>query len=199
MGINLRKRQRIIDTTVNLFLHSDDVRKVSVEAIAASACVSPTTVYNQFGTRDTLVIEAAKNLIRDIVERVRVILHSDMTFDDKMRAVISNKLEISSKVNDEVVYKVISQDKNIAPYLEKIYTSEVRQLWMEMLEQGKKQGFIDTSLDQEAFITYMNIIRAGFASQAGLFEHWKDNIEMIEKLTQLMFFGFLKKDIDLFD
>ncbi|MEN8613873.1 TetR/AcrR family transcriptional regulator [Dehalogenimonas sp. THU2] len=192
------KRELIIETTVELFRHADDVRKVSIENIAASARVSPTTIYNQFGTRDALVIEASRDLINDILERSRAILRSDKPFPTKMKGMITGKLEIARKANDEVVGKLMSQDRSIAPYLEELFQNEVRYLWREMLDQGKREGFIDPVLDEESFFIYMDVIRSGFAAKAELLKDWKNNMDLIEKLTNLVFYGFFKKEIDLF-
>ncbi|TFG47139.1 MAG: TetR/AcrR family transcriptional regulator [Dehalococcoidia bacterium] len=192
------KRQFIIETTVDLFTRTHDVRKVTIEDIAAAAGVSPTTVYNQFGNRDALVVEAAKDLIRDIFERSRTILRSDMPFGAKMSGMISGKLDIVSKASDEVISKIITQDKKIAPFLEDMFSSEVKQLWLEMLDDGKRQGYIDESIDPEAFYIYMDIVRAGFTAKGELFTPWKQNIDLIEKMTHFVFYGFLQKDVDLF-
>jgi len=64
------KREVIIETTVELFRQTHDVRKVSIEDIAAAAKVSATTIYNQFGSREALVAAAA---LRIPASKVRVI------------------------------------------------------------------------------------------------------------------------------
>jgi AcrR family transcriptional regulator len=192
------KRQVIIETTVELFRQAHDVRKVSIEAIAATARVSPTTIYNQFGSREALVVAAAKSLIIDTLERSRAILHSDLLFAQKLAGVISGKLDLASKASDEVVAKVMSQDKSLAPFIEEIFRTEVKPLWLEMLAEGKRQGFIDPSVDGEAFLVYLDVVRAGFAARSDIMRDWKNNMDLIEKLTNLVFYGFLKKDIDLF-
>ncbi|MGI2336778.1 MAG: TetR/AcrR family transcriptional regulator [Dehalogenimonas sp.] len=194
----LNIRQRIITAAVELFRRTHDVRKVTIEDIAGAARVSPTTVYNQFGNRDELVIEAAKSLMQDILEHSRKILHSDIPFSAKMTGMISGKLDLVAKTSNEVVSRLITQDKKIAPFIEELYAYEAKQLWLEMLDDGKLQGYIDNSVDPAAFMIYMDIIRAGFAVKGDLFKNWKENMGLIEELTQLIFYGFLKKDIDLF-
>lgn len=192
------RRQRILDTTITLFRLTHDVRKVSVEDIATLARVSPTTIYNQFGTREALVIEAAKSLIVDIVAYSREVLRSDLPFAQKITGVISGKIDMVSRAKDEVVTKIMSQDKSIAPFIEELFRAEVKPLWSEMLADGKRQGYIDPSVDDEVFLIYMDIIRAGFAARPDLMRDWKKNMDTIEKLASFISYGFLKKDIDLF-
>jgi AcrR family transcriptional regulator len=195
---SIPKRQKIIEATVALFRHTHDIKKVSVNDIAIKAKVSPTTIYNNFGNREALVIEAAKSLLRGIVDRSRAMLRSNMTFSEKLNGMISGKIALLSEADNEVVAKLISQDKDIAPYIDEVFRSEAKDLWREILDEGKHQGYIDTNVDTEAFYVYMDIIKAGFATRPDIFQNWKKNMTMIEKLTYLIFYGFLKKDVDLF-
>lgn len=192
------KKQRIIDAAVTLFHRTHDVRKVTVDDIAGAAHVSPTTIYNQFGNRDALVIEAAKVLIHAILENARTFLRSDLPFPAKLTGMISGKLELAANFNSEVITRLMTQDAKIAPFLEKIYGTEVNGLWLEMLKEGKRQGYIEESLSPEAFLAYMDTMRIGFATKGDLFNDWQNRMDLIEELTRLFFYGFLKKDIDLF-
>ena len=192
------KRQRIIEAAVSLFHQTHDVRKVTIEDIAAAARVSPTTIYNQFGGRDALVIEVSKSLIYAILENARTFLRSDLPFPAKMTGMISGKLELAANFNSEVVTRLMTQDAKIAPFLEKVYGTEVNGLWLEMLQDGKRQGYIEESLSPEAFLAYMDAIRIGFSAKGELFKDWQNRMDLIEELTRLFFYGFLKKDVDLF-
>ena len=195
---NRGKRQRIIETTVELFRRTHDVRKVSIEDIAAAARVSPTTIYNQFGNREALVAAAAKSLIVAIGEMASQVMTSDLPFDQKLTGLISGKITLTSAASDEIIAKLVSQDKNIAPFIEEMYRSAAKPLWRDLLDEGKRQGFIDPALDEEIFLEYLDIIRIGFSAKKDLLIGWNENIGKLEQLTNIVFYGFLKKPIDLF-
>jgi len=192
------KRQLIIEATVELFRQAHDVRKVSIEDIAAMACVSPTTIYNQFGTRDALVVEAAKSLLQDIGAMAEKVMTSDLPFDQKLIGIVTGKIALSSAASNEVMAKLVSQDKNIAPFIEKMFREVAWPMWRDFLAEGKSQGFIDPGLDVEIFLTYLDIFRAGMSAHKELIVGWRQNPEKLEKLTNISFYGFLKKEIDLF-
>ncbi|ADJ26585.1 transcriptional regulator, TetR family [Dehalogenimonas lykanthroporepellens BL-DC-9] len=192
------RRQKIIDAAVSLFHRTHDVRKVTVEDIAGAAGVSPTTVYNQFGNRDALVFEAARSLIRDILANARNFMLSDLPFPAKLTGMIYGKLELTANVNSEIITRLMTQDAKIAPFLEEIYGNEVNQLWLEMLEEGKRQDYIERSLSPDAFLAYMDAMRIGFSAKGDLFKDWQNRMDLIEELSRLFFYGFLKKDVDLF-
>ena len=195
---NTEKRQKILTAAVDLFRRAHDVKRVSLETIAREAHVSPTTIYNYFGNRETLVYEVIKELARANIERNRILVRSELPFPQKLIGIISGKLEMTEKVNSEIIGKFISQEKKTTSFIDEIYEKEIKPLWKEIIADGKKQGYIDPSMNDEAFLVYLDILTAGLKARPELFQGFKENIGLIEQLTRLMLYGFLKKDIDLF-
>jgi AcrR family transcriptional regulator len=193
------KRQKIITSAIDLFRHTHDVKRVSLEAIAHSAHVSPTTIYNYFGTRERLVYEVIKELTKETLERNRALIHSAVPFPQKLTGIISGKLDMVSQLNGEIINKMLSQDIAIAPFIDEIYEKDIKPLWLEMLDDGKKQGYIDPSLDNNAMLIYLDALKAGFNAKRDMLNNFPDNVSLIQHLTRIMFYGFLKKDIDLFN
>jgi AcrR family transcriptional regulator len=199
-NVNIRqeKRRRIMTAAMSLFSRTHDVKRVSLEDIATEAGVSPTTIYNNFGDRESLLFEILKDLTRQQLDRNRALVQADLPFPQKLIGIISGKMEVVEKVNGELIEKLITQDKKLTPFIEQIYQQEIKPLWKEIIADGKRQGYVDLSVDEGTLLIYLDIIQAGWKAQPGLFRDFKNNMGLIEQLTRLMFFGFLKKDIDLF-
>ena len=192
------KSRKILAAAVNLFSRTHDVKKVSIEGIAAEAGVSPTTIYNNFHDRDTLVYEVVMELSKAIIERNSAIVRSDLPFPQKITGIINRKLGMAEKVNSEIIEKMIGQDRKITSFYDEIYEKEIKPLWYEILADGKKEGYIDPSLDPAAFIVYLDILQAGARARPEIFHDLKENMDTIKQLARLMFYGFMIKDIDLF-
>lgn len=192
------KIKRIISAAVTLFGRTHDFRRVSLEVIAEKAHVSPTTIYNNFGTREKLVNEIIKSLMHSNMERNRALIHSNLPFPQKLMGIISGKLDMAGEVSNEIIQKLVSQDETIAPFVDKLYEEQIKPLWKEMVVEGKKEGYIDPDLDVEALLMYLDVIQAGFKARPELLKGLRENASLIEQLTRLMYFGFLKKEIDLF-
>ena len=192
------KRNKIIDAAISLFSRTHDFRRVSLEAIAREARVSPTTIYNNFGNRETLIYEVIKNLVRANLERNRALIRSDLPFPQKIIGIISGKLDMAEGVSNEIIAKLISQDNTIVRFIDEIYQQEIKPLWKEMVADGKQQGYIDPALESEVLLVYLDVMKAGFSAKPELLQGYKENLGFIEQLTRLMYYGFLKKEIDLF-
>jgi AcrR family transcriptional regulator len=192
------KHQKILEAAVDLFQRSHDIKRVSLEAIARQAGVSPTTIYNHFSTREELIFEVLKHITSRTIDRNRELIRSDMPFPQKLISIISGKKDLVDQVHSEIVEKMLSQDGKIAPFVDEIYQQDIRPLWREMLADGKRQGYIDPALDEDALLIYLDIIKDGLSVNPGLMKDFKEKMGLIEQVTRLMFYGFLKKEIDLF-
>ncbi len=198
--INIRseKRNKILNAARELFNRTHDIKRVSLEDIAEEAGVSPTTIYNNFGDRETLIYEVIKELASRNLEHNRSVVRSSLPFPQKLITIISNKMDIADQVNSELIEKLISQDRRIAPFIDELYDQEIKPLWLEIMADGKKQGYIDPALDDTALLAYLDIIQAGLKARPEFFKNFSDNINLFQQITRMMFYGFLKKEIDLF-
>ena len=192
------KRQQILKAAVALFGRSHDVKKVSVEDIAAEARVSPTTIYNYFGTRDALVIDTAKALMREILKMSLGVLRSDLPFPEKLKAIIAGKMDLAGQYSKEVLGKLLGDGKSTAVFGRELYETEVKPLWLEFIASGKKEGYIDPSVDDEALLVYLDMLRAGVAAKPELTANYQENMPLLLKISRLMFFGFINKEIAMF-
>jgi AcrR family transcriptional regulator len=196
---NKDKKQRILDAALMLFKQTHDVKKVSIETIAKQAKVSPTTIYNNFGTRENLIYESIKELMKDNIERNRNIINSDIPFPNKIAGVMSSKMDLTASLNSEILEKIIRQDESISPLIADVYKNEIRPLWIKMMSDGKKEGYIDESLNEKVLLIYLDTIKAGLSINKDLWNDFTNKIEIMKQMTSIMFYGFLKKKIDLFN
>lgn len=192
------KRLKILNAARKLFTHTHNIKRVSLAAIAGEAGVSPTTIYNQFGDRETLLFEVIKELTAETLERNRALVNSDLPFPQKLIGIIGNKVNIAEQMSRELIEKLMSQDKKIVPFADTLYEQEIKPLWQKIMVEGRAQGYIDPDLDDGTIIAYLDILQAGFRTRPEFLMGFKDNMAFIEQLTRLMFYGFLKKEIDLF-
>jgi len=104
---------------------------------------------------------------------------------------------LATSVNNEILDTLVTQDKSIAPFIDEIYQSEIRPLWQEIIAEGKIQGYVDASLDDETLLVYMDILKAGSVNIEQL-KNWSDNMRLIQQLSHIIFYGFMKKEVDFF-
>ncbi|HSW58556.1 MAG TPA: TetR/AcrR family transcriptional regulator [Dehalococcoidales bacterium] len=191
-------KENIISSALTLFGQTHDIRKVSLEAIAKTAGVSPTTIYNVFGNRENLVFETVRALVQRSLETNRQTVQLSLPFPQKLAAILSRKQDLLVQYNAELLEKIMSQDESIKPFMDKIYSQEIKPMLAAILNEGREQGYISPEMDQNALLLYLDIIRAGFNSRPDLSGEIIRNPELVQSLSKIIFYGFIHKDAVLF-
>lgn len=194
-----QSKKRIVSAAVALFHESHDVRKVSVEEIAHQAGVSPATVYHNFGNREALLLAVLKELSMQNLEASKAALRSDLPFPQKLQQIMSGKLSLASRIGDKLLSKLMKQEQGLAPFLEELYQKEVKLLWKEFVQDGQRQGYIEPDLSLDALLIYLQVLKDGFSVHPELVEAPGQNLKLLLELSQIMFYGFLRRDVPLFD
>ena len=193
---NNGKKRRILRAAITLFDHTHNVQRVSLEAIAKEAGVSPATIYNYFGTRENLVVEVARELVREMLEKIRAITDADVPFPRKLAQMVSTKMDFIEN-NPDILRKLLSQDKFIVS--KTMDFSEIADLSNTFFDSGKEQGYIDPSFDNQMLADYFDVLRAGIAAKPELAARIGGNSELVNDFTRLIFYGLMKKDVGTFN
>jgi AcrR family transcriptional regulator len=191
-----KSRTLIITTAIRLWQQTHNINKVSLEEIAREAGVSPTTVYNNFATRDGLVQAVIEHLSRQIVDRMRVLLKSDLSFPAKMQGMVSAKMNTVDGMQAELIEKIWT-DPAARRYMDEIIEKEARPIYNSVIEQGKQEGYIHPDIPVELFMLYFNILEAGGERYKSEIARLSTDKEAMIKFARLMYFGIFKKEFNL--
>ena len=96
-----QKKESIIQVVLDLFMQYG-FKKVSINDIAAKANVSPVTIYNHYGNKDSLVHEVIRHQLGTMMQHYKNIVYGDGTFQEKIKEIVFNKVEIASQFRGEL-------------------------------------------------------------------------------------------------
>src|SRR3989339_1861805 len=193
---NTDKGKRIIAAAIRLWQQAHNWNKVSLTDIANEAGVSPTTVYNNFGTREGLVEEVIKHLLGEILEKQKGILKSGLSFPDKVQKMLPAKMKAINGMQADLLDKICT-DPIAKKYVDEVSKSEGKPLMMSILEEGKHQGYIRPNLPDEVIMLYFDIIQAGSTCSEEI-KRVVGNKRLTSALVRLIYFGLFQKEFDLF-
>ncbi len=185
-----QSRRTILDAALELF-KTYGFKKASISDIAQRAGVSPVTIYNHFGSKEGLIREAVKALLRDMVDRYRGIIEGEGTFPEKMQAIIFDKTEIGSQFRGELAERVYRDDPQLAEYVEKLFIEATNRNIIEMLNQGKTEGYVSSGLSEDVLLTYVKVLRNGLAANPEVLNELGANVEKLRELNLLFLYGFM--------
>jgi len=191
------KKEKIIRAAVRLFSSTHNFNKVSIEDIAREASVSPTTIYNNFGNRDTLIVEVIKQIGLAGLEAYRTIVRADMPFLEKIRLIQDKKIKAAGELDLDVMDRMISQDTRLDQFAANVYEKETKPLLLELVEDGKQQGHIEPELTNEAIMMYLQLLQESGTAFFRIVEAQRDNAKVLQDFNRVLFYGFMKKEEEI--
>ena len=189
------KKELIIKTAIKLWRETHNVNKVSLADIAGEAGISQTTIYNNFSTRENLVEEVIRYLMHDILEQQRAIVRSNLPIPLKIQSIINTKTSYMQAIVTDVLTK-LSEDTTTRQYLDELYTAEAKPLMNEIINEGKRQGYIRKDLPNEAVMIYLDIIKDGGMANTKQLERAIKDAQLMSGLTRLIYYGLFQKEFD---
>ena len=171
------------------------MKKVSLLDIAREAGVSQTTVYNNFGTREGLVEEVIKYLMRETLDKQWAIVRSDLPIPLKIQSIISVKTSAMQDVATDVLTK-LAGDTSTRRYLDGMYEAEIKPMMNEIIDDGKRQGYIRPDLPNEAVMIYLDMLKEGGLANTAQLQRIISDAQLMSGLTRLIYYGLFQKEFD---
>jgi AcrR family transcriptional regulator len=166
-------------------------KKVSINDIAVKAGVSPVTIYNHFGSKDELVRDVVKAQFLSMMEKFRTIIYSKDSFPEKLESIIFDKTEIASQFQGELVQTVLQVDAEMQKFIEDTLQQGGYQMTLDLLEEGKKEGYVSTELSKEALMIYLEILRKGISANVDLMANVASYADLVRELNYLFLYGLM--------
>lgn len=190
------KKQSIIAAAIKLWQQAHNWNKVSLEDIAREASVSPTTVYNNFGTRERLVEEVIKHLVAEILDKQKGILKSGLPFPEKVQRMLSAKMKAINGMQADLLDKICI-DTVVKKYIDEASEVKRKPLMAALIEEGKREGYIRPEVPVDVIMVYFDIIQTGSMSCIEEIKRVVSNKRLTTALVRLIYFGLFQKEFDL--
>ncbi|MDF2835057.1 MAG: TetR family transcriptional regulator [Paenibacillus sp.] len=157
------KKDAIVAAAMELF-REKGYTGVSINEIAARSGVSSVSIYNYFGSKEGLVKECARILMRETTETVHEVLREDAGFKDKLMRVVALCGEQPHRLLEQNFSREALHDQ----VLLELYRESVGEIRRDLLEAfiecGKEEGAIDASVSTSTILDFLN---AAAGVQAG--------------------------------
>jgi AcrR family transcriptional regulator len=170
------------------------VEKVSIVDIAHKAGVSQATIYNNFGSKETLAREFVTTVVDQLVRRVQDILTPEKLFWEKMAAFIQFISDIMAHERPSAADGTVftsSMDLHNDPEIKKIRDSaqeKMTNLLLGLVQEGKQQGQINVDCSEEAFRIYFKLFMDIFTDPQLQHRYYHDP-RLVQDLGSIMIYG----------
>jgi len=170
------------------------VERVSIVDIARKAGVSQATIYNNFGSKETLVREFVTTMVDQLMNRVQEVLSYEKPYWEKMAAFIHIIAEMMANGRSSEG-NVTGFTNNYAlqndPEIKKIRDSakgKMTGLLLGLIREGKEQGQIHSDISEDGLLVYFKAFMDIFIDPQFQQQYYK-NPKLVQDLGSLMING----------
>jgi AcrR family transcriptional regulator len=182
------KKTDILQAAIELF-STKGLKDTSIADIAENAGVSQVSIYNFFESKDSLARLAFIKYMDEKMVQSEQLLNSDLSFPEKFKEMILETDKTGQSLSEEFFQSYVWNDPMIQSYYQGKYYDRGNRLFLNLIEQGKNEGYVDADISIDAVLMYVGIFKNMLA---------QPNISKKIRLdiSKLFFYGILGKDIE---
>jgi len=166
-------------------------KKVSIREIAREADVSPVTIYNHYGSKEGLVREVVRNVMLEAVAGFRTMIEGNRPFLQKLEDIVLGKTALVKQYRGELVQRVASEDPETQEFIKDLYDREIQPMIVSFFNEGKKQGYVNPELSQEAILSYTELLRNGLMARPDLVGGSRKSARLVREFMTLYLYGLM--------
>ncbi len=185
-------KEKIIQTTLEM-LKTWDSSKIKIADIAKNANVSQVTIYNYFGSKEALLREAVKKYIEDSFNDFLENMNGDYTFKEKIESIILQERESSLSSLTPFLMQFVKEDQEIAQFMEKEYNERILPAFLQLIEEGRKNGEISDKISNEGLFVFINFSMKYSNELYDLIQQ-TENMNLINEMLHIFLYGICGKE-----
>jgi AcrR family transcriptional regulator len=183
--------QRIMGAAKHLFFRYG-TRKVSVEEICREAGVSKMSFYRYFKDKDEITRYVLEKHFTDRINEYEGILKQDITFEDKLKKILSIKIENVKSINDELLKEILTdKHSRIGKWLTELNIKETEKT-IKFIISAQAKGEIRSDVKVE-LVLYIMGKTWDLLSDNQLLEMYESKTQMLRELNAVLFYGILSR------
>jgi AcrR family transcriptional regulator len=153
--INNRKSEKILNTTIRLFLRSG-AKKVSMDDIAENAGISKVTIYKYFSDKDTLYLEISRHIFSGYAKRLESISGSGRAFIEKLYDFIDMICDFTDSGQLDLCGELSRYHHEIDAEFD-VYRQTYRSTLLGLIDGGIRSGLLKNGLDGDSIYYYIDM------------------------------------------
>lgn len=185
------KKNSILQAALQLFKQYG-YNKVTVAEIAQKASVSQVSIYNYFNSKENLKQELLIKLMDDYYLEIANILESHDSMRLKLEKLLISIVDVVKRSSMQFLLESVANDTFVNEYYI-VKRAKIKNLIINFVEEGKKEGVIDDSVSTDAIAIYIEIFQYYFNNNTTVIAKFDNNPELFMEVHSLFLKGLVSK------
>ncbi|GIO12371.1 TetR family transcriptional regulator [Cohnella xylanilytica] len=186
-------REKIKKTVLEM-LKTWEPRKIRIADIAAEARVSQVTIYNYFGSKESLLREAFKDYMEKSFADFEAFIATGPTMKEIVQYSLFYDKEAIHAYSPDFFREFLVDDREMYEYMERIYRDRAMPLVVRFIEEGKKRGEISSKLSTPTLVMYFNMFKDQSKTILDMAQQSGDPEAFVEEIIRLFYYGVCGED-----
>ena len=182
-----KKKDSIVKAAQELFF-TQGTANTKISDIAKKAKVSQVTIYNYFGSKDALLLEALRSQMAHSLKASEDLFLEDIPFIEKMKKALAEKQLSGTQLTKEFLDTIPWGNAEFQDLFQEM-RSKSYYFIEQMVKQGKAEGAIYPSITLEAYMSYISAIDSLLSHPDFL----KTSDEYKTAIERLVWYGLIGK------
>ena len=180
-----QKKERILQSLKDMITERN-FQDIGVREIAQHAGVSPASIYNFFGNKEELAKQVVYHMMDEAGASFRSMMAEDIPFEEKFEKLYQITVTKQDTWKSDGMKNVFFGDPAVQAHMERYTATVTVPALLQLIEQGKAEGKISTSVSAESVVFLLSAIAAMFGNPA---VRDKMSIQQRKEIAHLFFYG----------
>jgi len=185
------KENSILQAALKLFKQYG-YNKVTIAEIADKASVSQVSIYNYFNSKENLKQDLLIKLMDDYYLEIANILESHDSMRLKLEKLLISIVDVVKRSSMQFLLESVANDTFVNEYYI-VKRAKIKNLIINFVEEGKKEGVIDDSVSTDAIAIYIEIFQYYFNNNTTVIAKFDNNPELFMEVHSLFLKGLVSK------
>ncbi|HEX3027724.1 MAG TPA: TetR/AcrR family transcriptional regulator [Clostridia bacterium] len=178
------KKEAICYAALELFKQYG-FNKVSIADIANKASVSQVSIYNFFKSKENLKKQLLNKLWNNYYQTMMSIMKSDETIQNKIEKFFFTAVDYSRNYTTNFIAESVRNQMKNEENATVIQLDSIEDVLISLLEQGKSEGVIKSTISTNAMISYIEMFRYYIINNPGAALNYDKNPELLKEMISL--------------
>jgi AcrR family transcriptional regulator len=181
-------KEKIMKTTLDM-LRTSDPKRIRIADISKMAKVSQVTIYNYFGSKESLLREVFISYVDKIVRDFEEYMNGGHSLKEKIEYILFLEKESYREFPPGLMKELLKENHELIGYVEKVYKEITIPMTVRLIKEGQESGEISGDVSIETVLAFIQLYMNQYETILDMAQQSGDIDKFLEGMVHMFFYG----------